>query len=73
MLGLQVFDGHNGTCAANFAEEHLLEFLLADSSYPSKPVTALVRCPHDAARKTLPRGFVDTSVFGFGGAAGVCA
>lgn len=45
-LPVQVFDGHNGTCAAQFAAEHMAQFLLADSSFSNKPSVALVRlCP----------------------------
>ncbi len=41
--GTQVFDGHNGAHAAQFASDHLLEYLVADESYPAKLRRALVR------------------------------
>lgn len=37
-----VFDGHNGTSAAQFAAEHMAQFLLSDSSFSNKPSVALV-------------------------------
>lgn len=40
---MQVFDGHGGSSAAQFAEEHLLQALLTQTSFPAKPADALVR------------------------------
>ena len=40
---MQVFDGHNGAHAAQFASDHLLEYLVADDGYPAKLRRALVR------------------------------
>ena len=39
----QVFDGHGGVTAAEFASRHLLDFTLAAAAFPSHPSDALVR------------------------------
>lgn len=53
-MPMQVFDGHNGTSAAQFAAEHMAQFLLSDSSFSNKPSVALVRlCPKIANTPAL--------------------
>jgi protein phosphatase 1L len=37
-----VFDGHGGSNAAEFCVEHLLEYLLQDPDYKTKPIEALI-------------------------------
>ena len=48
MIGNQVFDGHGGRDAAEFARDKLLDFIVQDISFPSEVETAL----HHAYLKT---------------------
>ena len=41
-MPIQVFDGHGGVSAAAFAERHLLDALLSQTSFPAKPADSLV-------------------------------
>ena len=50
----QVFDGHNGAHAAEFASDHLLEYLVADEGYPAKLRRALVCLARCSSRCQLP-------------------
>lgn len=40
---LQVFDGHGGTTAAQFAKENMLDLLVEQPTFPDSPFAALVR------------------------------
>jgi hypothetical protein len=41
----QVFDGHGGSGAAKFIQDHLLDMLVAQPSFPGRPGEALVGAP----------------------------
>ena len=41
----QVFDGHGGKSAANFAKAHLLERLMLDATFPTRIPEAMVCLP----------------------------
>ena len=54
----QVFDGHGGTSAAEFARTHLLASLLAHAAFPGAARGGAARRVCDDGRGVLPRGML---------------